>query len=213
MDSIFPLSVPRRTAFSFETSACIEEDIDAPTPSGECLSTSPALGDISQRSALSQDSATTIVTAYAVSNYERTSYYNGITNEGEHPDLLYRTGSAKYPWIQPSDRHAYQPTKSIGGVFRTPLNDVWSTVGPQVCQLVKDRKLSISIGLARFVTHEEDGRGTPGPVVIWIGVHPGSTAADTAHEVSQNILELLEKNGVKDVEVEWHEAVSWMAAF
>ncbi|KAI6106624.1 hypothetical protein EDD16DRAFT_1523830 [Pisolithus croceorrhizus] len=80
-------------------------------------------------------------------------------------------------------------------------------------QLVKDRKLSISIGLARFVTHEEDGRGTPGPVVIWIGVHPGSTAADTAHEVSQNILELLEKNGVKDVEVEWHEVVSWMAAF
>jgi hypothetical protein len=50
-----------------------------------------------------------------------------------------------------------------------------------------------------------------GPVVIWVGVYPGSTSADTAHEVSQNILDLLEKNGVMGVEIEWHEAVPWKA--
>jgi hypothetical protein len=156
--------------------------------------------------------ATTVVSAYAVSDYERTSYYNGITDEGSHPDLLHRTGSAKYSWIQPKDEHAYQPTKSLRGVFRTPLNDVWSTVGPQVRELVKDRKIShLSIAAARFVTHGEDGEETLGPVVIWVGVYPGSTSADTAHEVSQNILDLLEKNGVMGIEIEWHEAVPWKA--
>jgi len=160
-----------------------------------------------------QVSTTTVVSAYAVSDYERTSYYNGITDEGDHPDLLYCTGSAKYPWIEPKGRHAYQPTKSLCGVYRTPLNDIWSTVGPQVRELVKDRKIRYSsINPARFITHGEDREETLGPVVIWVVVYPGSTSADTAHEVSQNILELLEKNGVKGVEVEWCEAAPWKAA-
>ncbi|KIK29951.1 hypothetical protein PISMIDRAFT_446649 [Pisolithus microcarpus 441] len=163
------------------------------------------LSDISQCSALPPS-------AYAVSDFERTSYYNGIPTEGEHPELLYRTGSAKYPWIEPSSEHAYLPTKSLLGVHRTPLNDVWSTVGPQVSQLVRDRTNRYSIDPVRFVTHGEDGEETLGPVVIWVGVYPGSTSADTAHEVSQNILQLLEKNGIKDVEVEWREAVPWMVA-
>ena len=76
---------------------------------------------------------------------------------------------------------------------------------------MKDWKISYSIDPARFITHGEGGEETLGPVVIWVGVYPGSTSADTAHEVSQNILELLEKSRVKDVEVEWHEAVSWKA--
>jgi hypothetical protein len=84
-------------------------------------------------------------------------------------------GSAKYPWIQPKGRHTYQPTKLLRGVFRTLLNDVWSTVGPQleVRELVKDRKISYSsIAAARFVTHGEDGEETLGPIVIWVGVYP-----------------------------------------
>ena len=153
---------------------------------------------------LSQDSATAVASAYAVSDHERTPYYNGITDDGEHPDLLYRTGSTRYPWIQPSGRHAYQPTKSLHGVYRTPLNDVWSTVGPQVRELVKARTIRYSIDPARFVIHGEpkDGEDTLGPVVIWVGVYPSSISADIAHEISETILELLEKNGVKGVEVE-----------
>jgi hypothetical protein len=44
-------------------------------------------------------------------------------------------------------------------------------------------------------------------VVIWIGVRPGSTTADTAYEISQDILALLRKNGIVGVIVEWREAV------
>ncbi|KAF5370697.1 hypothetical protein D9758_002097 [Tetrapyrgos nigripes] len=116
-------------------------------------------------------------------------------------------------WIhRPTGRHAHQPTKSVRGVYGTPLNGIWSNVGLQVRDLVRGLKTRYSIDPARFVTHGEDGKETLGPVVIWVGAYPGSTSADTAHEVSQDILKLLEKNGVKDVEVEWHEAVSWKAA-
>ena len=48
---------------------------------------------------------------------------------------------------------------------------------------------------------------TLGLVVIWVGVQPGSTSPNTAHEVSQKILVLLQKHEVKDVELEWHESV------
>ena len=65
-----------------------------------------------------------------------------------------------------------------------------------------------SIDPARFVTHGEDRQNVLGPVVIWIGVYPGSTSADTAHDVSQDILSILKENGVEDVEVEWREAVT-----
>ena len=87
-------------------------------------------------------------------------------------------------------------------VFGNPLNDVWGTVGPEICDLIKARKIK-SVQPARFFTHALPGeeKGSLGPVVVWIGV-PGPTSSDTAHEVSQEILTLLRKNGV----VEWREA-------
>jgi hypothetical protein len=128
----------------------------------------PAWSDVSHLSTLtfvSQDSSTTVVSAHAVSDYERTSYYNGITDNGEHPDLLYRTGSAKHPWIQPTGRHTYPPPKSLRGVHGTPLNGVWSTVGPLVRDLVKSAvKTRYSIDRAHFVTHREDGRTVSVPL-------------------------------------------------
>ncbi len=51
----------------------------------------------------------------------------------------------------------------------------------------------------------------PGPVVIWIGVYPGPTTADTAHDVSENVLGLLESYEIEGVEVEWRESVFWRA--
>ncbi|KAF8881065.1 hypothetical protein CPB84DRAFT_1873641, partial [Gymnopilus junonius] len=55
--------------------------------------------------------------------------------------------------------------------------------------------------------------GTLGPVVIWVSVYPGSTSAETAHQVSQDILRLLADRDVYGVDVEWSEGVtSRMAA-
>lgn len=87
------------------------------------------------------------------------------------------------------------------------------TVGPEICDLIKAWKINLSsVNPARFFTHgppgEEEKNGNLGPVVIWIGVIPGSTSSNTAHEVSQEILSLLRKNRVEDAVVEWREAVS-----
>ncbi|KAI5993685.1 hypothetical protein EDC04DRAFT_2910737 [Pisolithus marmoratus] len=175
---------------------------------------SPALSDVtaaSNLSALTFASGTTVVSLYEPDEYERTSYYNGIAGDGDHPDLVYRSDFLTTPFPKPVGRYAHIPVKSLRGVFDTLLNGVWDTVGPQIRDLIKAQKIDwSSIDPARFFTHAllgEGAKGSLGPVVIWVGVVPGSTSADTAHEVSKEILALLQKNGVVDVVVEWREAV------
>ncbi|KAJ3883870.1 hypothetical protein F5051DRAFT_457260 [Lentinula edodes] len=146
----------------------------------------------------------------------KTSYYNGITGDADHPNLVYRSDFLSTPFPKPVGRHASLLIKSLRGVFDTPLNCVWDTVGPQIIDLLNARKIDwTSVDPARFFTHAplgEDPKGSLGPVVIWVGVIPDSTSADTAHEVSQQILTLLQKNGVNSAVVEWREAVLQMLA-
>jgi len=146
---------------------------------------------------------------HSPSAFERMSYYNGITEDGEHPSLVYRTDALTRPFPKPVGRFPHLPIKSLRGVFGTPLNKVWGVVGRQIRDIIKARNISwSSIDTARFFTYSppgEEEKGTLGPVVIWIGVKPGLTSADTAHDASQEILALLRKNGVEDVEVEWRE--------
>ena len=150
---------------------------------------------------------------HAPTPYESASYYNGITANGGHPVLVYRSDSVTtpFPASNPGDRFFLLPVKSLRGVFDTPLNKVWGTVGPAILGLIKARNIQwTSVDPARFFTHAtlgEKDRGSLGPVVVWIGVPPGSTSADTAHDISQEILVLLRKNDVEDVVVEWREAV------
>jgi hypothetical protein len=121
--------------------------------------------------------------------YERTSYYNGITGDDGHPDLVYRSDYVTASFPRPIGRHPHIPIKSLRGVFNTPLNGVWRTVGPQIRDLIKAREIHwSSIDPARFFTHGppgEEEKGSLGPVVIWVGVLPGSTSPDTAHHVAQ----------------------------
>jgi hypothetical protein len=148
--------------------------------------------------------------------YERATYYNGITGDNDHPELVYRSNYLTTPFPKPAGRFAHIPVKSVYGTFDASLNKVWDTVGPQIVDIIVARDIKCtSIDPARFLTHAEPGEGSKGrlgPVVVWIGVQPGSTSPDTAHDVSQAILALLRKNNVKDVVVEWREAVpQWLA--
>ncbi|KAJ7511799.1 hypothetical protein B0H11DRAFT_2371103 [Mycena galericulata] len=159
---------------------------------------------------MSSDFSATVVLQYGPDEYERLSYYNGITGDGDHPELVYRSDFLTTPFLKPIGRHAHIPVKSLRGVFGTPLNSVWDTVGPQIRDLIKAREVHwSSVDPARFFTHPQPGeeaKGSLGPVVIWVGVFPGSTSSEIAHEISQDILALLLKNGVEDVVVEWREA-------
>jgi hypothetical protein len=153
----------------------------------------------------------TAASVHSPDEYEKTSYYNGITGDGDHPVLVYRSDFLTTPFPRPIGRHPSLAVKSLRGVFDTPLNGVWDAVGPQIRDLIKARKINwSSVEPARFFTHAplgEEAKGSLGPVVIWVGIIPGSTSVDTAHEVSQEILTPLRKNGVNDAVVEWREAL------
>jgi hypothetical protein len=148
---------------------------------------------------------------YAPDDYERIAYYNGITGDDDHPELVYRSDFFTTPFLKPIGQFAHIPVKSLRGVFDTPLNGAWDIVGPKICDLITTRKINwSSIDPARFFTHGmlgEEENGSLGPAVIWIGVYPGSTSSDTAHEVSQEILALLREHDVKDAVVEWRGSV------
>ncbi|KAI0257534.1 hypothetical protein BJV78DRAFT_1272506 [Lactifluus subvellereus] len=106
--------------------------------------------------------------------YEAASYYNGITTNGDHPVLVYRSDFVTTPFPEPNsnDRFFHLPVKSLHGVFDTPLNWVWHVVGPAIRDLVKARNIQYtSIDPARFLTHAtlgEGDKGSLGPVVVWI---------------------------------------------
>jgi len=75
---------------------------------------------------------------YAPNEYERTTYYNGITgNNDDHPELVYHSDVLTTPFPKPEGKLAYIPVKSARGVFGTPLNKIWDTVGPQIKDLIK----------------------------------------------------------------------------
>ncbi|KIY71795.1 hypothetical protein CYLTODRAFT_418511 [Cylindrobasidium torrendii FP15055 ss-10] len=159
---------------------------------------------------MSVTSDATAVYPLTLDEYEKRNYYNGITNEGDHPILVYCSDYRSRSFPRSSGRSATLPVKTMRGVFDTPLNNVWHIVGPQICTILKSFRLrQWSIDTARFFTHSSDGgnaEGTLGPVVVWIGVLPGSISFERAHEVSMEILALLRASDVNDVVVEFREA-------
>lgn len=168
---------------------------------------SPTLSETSSSlSALTIASDATAVSPYVLSDWERTTYYSGISPD--HPELLYRSDLLENPFPTgiPKGRFPHLPTKTAYGVFNTPLNAVWDIVAPQICEFLEASKIRYSaVKAARFVTHGEDGMDTLGPVVIWVATHPTTTTAENAHDASLGILALLKDNRVKDVVVEWYE--------
>ncbi|KAI0041525.1 hypothetical protein FA95DRAFT_1501351 [Auriscalpium vulgare] len=141
---------------------------------------------------------------YIISDYERINYYTGISRNP--PELLYRSDLLENPFPRPTGRFPHIPTKTANGVFNTPLNPVWSTVAPQICEFLKAQNIRYSsVMAARFATNGKGGRSTLGPIVIWIAVHPNATSAKNAHDASPEILALLRAHGVEGAVVEWYE--------
>lgn len=180
-------------------------------PSSPTLPSSRTFSDSSMTPnfpALTVTSEVTLVSEHGPDAYERMHYYNGITGNDDCPELVYRSDALTTPFPKQFSR---VPAKSVHGAFDTPLYKVWDTIGPQVRDIIKANEVQlVSTGIVRFFKRGLPGdeeNGSLGPVVIWIGVRPGSTSVNIAHNVSQLILALLLKNKVEGVVVEWKEVV------
>jgi hypothetical protein len=159
-------------------------------------------------STLTVASNITIASEHSPTAFEKQFYYNGITGDSNCPELVYRSDYHTTPFARPTGRFSQVPVKSVYGVFDTPLSTVWGTVRPQIRDILKAHGVKYSsIDAARFYIHgpPSEEKGSLGPPVVWIGVQPGSTSADTAHDISQAILVLLEKSKVTEVVIEWRE--------
>lgn len=144
---------------------------------------------------------------YFVSKEEAMFYYAGISPTP--PKLVYRTGSDARPFVMPKGLEAYCQLKQARGIFGHALNNVWKTsVGPKVCELLTTLNVAwTTIDGVRFLADKGEGESTLGPVVIWIGVRPGSLKGEDAYSAAHDILNLLHGVDIHDVEVEFRESL------
>ncbi|KAF8162649.1 hypothetical protein B0H34DRAFT_794449 [Crassisporium funariophilum] len=146
-----------------------------------------------------------------VSKDEGMFYYSGISPSPPKP--VYRTGLLTTPWVKPKGPEAYRKLEQVCGVFNHRLNDVWEDLGSQVRDLLNVQRISwTSIDVARFITDGESDTAIVGPVVLWIGVRPGSLEGAPAFSSGAEILEILKSFGIEDVEVEYRESIYMRSA-
>ncbi|KZV86990.1 hypothetical protein EXIGLDRAFT_724199 [Exidia glandulosa HHB12029] len=89
--------------------------------------------------------------------------------------------------IPPPGTNLYKiPTKTALGVFNTSLNDVWDdSVAPQILASMKAHGLKYSaLKTARFLTVEDGGPESYGPIVVWIAVRPNTTNAGVVRDAT-----------------------------
>jgi hypothetical protein len=141
---------------------------------------------------------------YIISELETMLYYYGISPSP--PSLVYRTGGLKMPWSLGPESNP-RP-KQVCGVFGHKLNTVWDEMGFKVRDGLNAQRIDwSSIDVARFITDEDGDQKIEGPVVIWVGVYPGSLQDEEAIISAKTILELLAKYDIDDVEVEYRESI------
>ncbi|KAI5885189.1 uncharacterized protein SCHCODRAFT_02673798 [Schizophyllum commune H4-8] len=158
-----------------------------------------------------QLSTTTDGSPYAVSEYEKWLYYHGNRNT-----LVYRSDLHSNPFPSPSPG-ARPPQRRLDHFSRRmhpALHGAWNAparVHNQVCDALRARGITFyDACLYRVREGDEDEDVWPAPEgrpIVWVLVPPGAVTAEVAHEVSEEIFALLEKQGIArgDLEAEWAE--------
>lgn len=127
-----------------------------------------------------------------ISEEEAKYYYTGLPS---CPLLIARTSTT--PW----DR---QP-KELGPASHHALHKAWEDgLARKAIDLLKSRDVEwTSIDIVRIGPAEEYYR----PVILWIGVTPGSLSHDDGLVVASKCKALLEEHDITDVDVEIRESV------
>ncbi|KAF9479019.1 hypothetical protein BDN70DRAFT_921535 [Pholiota conissans] len=118
--------------------------------------------------------------------------YHGVS--GNPPKLMWRSDLETNPFpIPPPGSNFFKiPTKPCRGVFKTPLNDVWDDVAPQILAPMKAHGLKYSaLQTARFSTVEDGKDETLDLIAVWIAVRPNTTNPGAVRDATPDILHIL----------------------
>jgi hypothetical protein len=134
---------------------------------------------------------------------ESKHYYDGLPSR---PILVARSGTT--PWEAPTDPEDYSKLRQLGPAGNHPLSEVWNDeLSLKVDTLLASMKVNwTSIDIVRIGIAEEH----PPPVVLWIGVKPGSLSGSDGVIVVSKCKELLEEYNITDVDVEIRESMVWL---
>ena len=136
-----------------------------------------------------------------LSEMEATFYYAGLPSG---PPLVARTSNT--PWEMPSGPEAYRKAKELGGAdSHSALKKAWrNNLSHEIGALLDSRKVKwTSIDVVRIGYVEEH----PKPVILWIGVLPGSLSGYGGLDVALKCRDILRENDITDLEVEIRESV------
>ncbi|KAG6820199.1 hypothetical protein H0H93_004049 [Arthromyces matolae] len=144
---------------------------------------------------------------YVLCKNEVDFYYLGLSRY-QAPRLIYRTSKTREPWVEPTGLWTVYPNKELRPVFGHKLNEEWKNVGPKVRDLLDEQHVRFtSIDVVRLRTEVDMRYFVTGPVIIWIGVCPGSLLGEDAFNSANSLLELLRSHDITDVDIEFRESV------
>jgi hypothetical protein len=105
-------------------------------------------------------------------------------------------------WVMPTGMEAYRELRPVG---RHALCEVWEgRVGVAMHTFLVEQKVRYtSVDPVRIGIVNESAA----PVIIWVGVEPGSLSAERGIEVAVGLRAFLLENGIEDVHVEIRESV------
>ena len=133
-------------------------------------------------------------------------YYRGLPS---HPVLVARTGP---PWKQPTGPEAYRTiNKELRVVGTHAIKEVWEdNLALKVHALLDSMKVkwtSTDVVRIKDASWLHRYRESSAPVILWIGVMPGSLSYPDGSVVASKCRELLVEYDITDVDVEIRESV------
>ena len=137
---------------------------------------------------------------------EAKSYYAGIPSS---PVLVARTGTTR--WKPPTGTEADQNPKELYSVGPHPLKMAWGIELPLKVYALLDSMNAQwnTVDVVRI------GKSEPyyvplihyAPVILWVGVKPGTLSSSDGVAVAFKCRKLLEENDITDVDVEIRETI------
>ncbi|KAF8273832.1 hypothetical protein EI94DRAFT_1769038 [Lactarius quietus] len=140
--------------------------------------------------------------SHIVPKLEAHLYYFGIRGPRQRgPKLIYR--SSRDSFTPPSGPGQDTRVMQLLPVYhhdKLGQDNLWAAIRDEVVKLLDKREIRLtSIDLARFRWEEQNANG---------GIIPDRLSGDVAFEYSKDILQLLEKHNIHDIDVAYRESVA-----